>query len=216
MLDGNSSNAFEQAIEDLREQRGDTVATSEISEVVESLMRTLEGDFSALDLKLYKELDGLSRYIQRARDEISAIQPDDIRDTHITTANDELDAIVSATEEATGTILDAAETLEGVIGTVSDEAGQKINDAVTSIYEACNFQDITGQRITKVVSTLQHIETELDKVVSVFGDGLEKSAKKQSDAAPKAEGDKDLLNGPQLNEHASSQDEIDALLASMD
>jgi len=49
MSDGSAENAFEQAIEELREQRGDSVTTSEISEVVESLMRTLEGDFSAHD-----------------------------------------------------------------------------------------------------------------------------------------------------------------------
>lgn len=216
MLDGNTGNAFEQAIENLREQRGDSVATSEISEVVESLMRTMEGDFSSLDLQLYNELNGLSRYIQRARAEIAAIQPDEIRDTHIPTATDELDAIVSATEEATGTILDAAETLEGVIGSVDEQTGQKITDVVTSIYEACNFQDITGQRITKVVTTLQHIEAELEKVMNVFGDGIQKNGKNEGSADQAVVTDKDLLNGPQLNEHASSQDEIDALLASMD
>lgn len=216
MLDGNTGNAFEQAIENLREQRGDSVATSEISEVVESLMRTMEGDFSSLDLQLYNELNGLSRYIQRARAEIAAIQPDEIRDTHIPTATDELDAIVSATEEATGTILDAAETLEGVIGSVDEQTGQKITDVVTSIYEACNFQDITGQRITKVVTTLQHIEAELEKVMNVFGDGIQKNGKNEGSADQAVVTDKDLLNGPQLNEHASSQDEIDALFASMD
>jgi len=216
MSDGSAENAFEQAIEELREQRGDSVTTSEISEVVESLMRTLEGDFSAHDLKLYTELDGLSRYIQHAREEIAAIQPNEIRNKHIPTATDELDAIVSATEDATGTILDAAEALESVVGSVSEEAGKQISNAVTSIYEACSFQDITGQRITRVVATLQHIENELEKIVNVFGEGVQSDKLDRDDAAGTAATDQDLLNGPQLVENASSQEEIDALLASMD
>ena len=45
----------------------------------------------------------------------------------------------------------------------------KLQDAVTQIYEACSFQDITGQRITKVVTTLKAIEGKVAHIISTFG-----------------------------------------------
>lgn len=214
MMNGNTN--FASAIEALRAERGDSVELGEISEVVDSLLQTLTGDVSADDLKVYRELETLAAYISKAREEIAAIQPREIQAEHIPSATDELDAIVAATEEATGTILDAAEALEGLAEKADEETGREIGEIVTRVYEACNFQDITGQRITKVVKTLQHIEVELDKIVGLFGDGdadEEPKAKKPDDGAKT---DKSLLNGPQLSENAATQEEIDALLASFD
>ena len=213
-MNGNAS--FASAIEALRAERGDSVELGEISEVVDSLLQTLTGDVSADDLKVYRELETLAAYIGRAREEIAAIQPREIQAEHIPSATDELDAIVAATEEATGTILDAAEALEGLAEKADEETGREIGEIVTRVYEACNFQDITGQRITKVVKTLQHIEVELDKIVGLFGDddGGEKPKAKKPDDGSKT--DESLLNGPQLSENAATQEEIDALLASFD
>ncbi len=209
-----NANGLSDAIETLRAERGDTVSVSEIGEIVESLLRTMDGDLTAMDLHVYRELEELAHFIRHARDEIAAIQPTEIREHHIPTATDELDAIVNATEDATGTILDAAEQLEQVSQTLDAPARDQLSDVVTRIYEACNFQDITGQRITKVVKTLQHIEEALDKLVGAFGDELRAKAA----APPKDErkGEDALLNGPQLSERAATQEEIDALLASFD
>jgi chemotaxis protein CheZ len=76
---------------------------------------------------------------------------------------------------------------------------------------------VTGQRITKVVKALKHIEDRVDGLVAAFGDEIAK----YREAHPKQEGpkeitDKDLLNGPQLPDNAGKQDDIDALLASFD
>ena len=49
----------------------------------------------------------------------------------------------------------------------------KLQDAVTRIYEACSFQDITGQRITKVVTTLKVIEEKVAHIISTFGPNTE-------------------------------------------
>ena len=81
-------------------------------------------------------------------------------------------------------------------------------DATTNIYEASAFQDITGQRITKIVRALQSLEEKLASLTSAFGP-LE-------EAQPaKPEGDAALLNGPQLEKSAASQTDIDALFASL-
>jgi chemotaxis protein CheZ len=188
---------------------------AEISSIVESVVNTLDGDLKAGDLVLYAEIEQLARFIERARSEIAAIRPDAVRAQHIPTATDELDAIVAATEQATNAIMASAEVIEGVAASLPDETGAKLVDAVTAIYEACGFQDITGQRISKVVRTLKHIETTFDRITGTFGDGASSGAPADgpSDAPADADPDKKLLNGPQLPTNAATQDDIDALFA---
>ncbi len=202
------------------QSRGEAVSPAEITAIVENVMARLAGDLTAADLKLYAELEALARFIQTARSEIAAVRPQDIGKTDIPLATDELDAVVGATEEATNRIMDAAEALSNLAGTLPPEAGEKINEAVTQIYEACNFQDITGQRITKVVRTLKHIEERVSAMLSAFGDDGAKqpgeAAPAAAAAAPGAVPESDLLNGPQLPDDAKKQAEIDAILASFD
>ena len=126
---------------------------------------------------------------------------------------DELDAIVGATERATNDILDAAEKLENLAGELPPEVGQGLTEATTMIYEACNFQDITGQRITKVVKALKHIEEKVEALVDAFGDEFRgsKAPAAPDDKAGASVTDEDLLNGPQLPQKAHDQASIDAL-----
>jgi chemotaxis protein CheZ len=185
-----------------------------IAEVVENVLRSLSGGLSVANFKLYRELEELAEFIQSARHEIADIQPQDICERQIPMATDELDAVVGATADATGTILDAAETIERRVGEMQGEAAAAIGDAVTRIYEACNFQDITGQRITKVVSTLKHIETRIGALLATFGADLGASPMRQAVVVPSE--DEGLVNGPQLPGKANDQDAIDAILASFD
>jgi chemotaxis protein CheZ len=197
----------------LRKERGDTVKVDDVGEVVRSLLGSLSGDLSAGDLKLYQEVESLASYIHKAKAEIAALRPQDIQDTYIASATDELDAIVGATERATNEILDAAELLEELTGELSAEHGKRLTEATTKVYEACNFQDITGQRITKVVTALKHIEERVEALVAAFGpefkERLEQGASAVETTAEIT--DADLLNGPQLPEKAADQAAIDAL-----
>lgn len=210
--------AFQERLAEIRKTRGETISVSEVGDVVASLLRTLSGDLSANEVQLYRELDDLVSYIRSAKSEISSIKPEQIQSDFIDKAADELDAIVKATESATSTILDCAEMLESLSTKVGEEHGQAITQVVTRIYEASTFQDLTGQRVTKVVNALKHIEIELDKIVKIFGDELRKSASASVSAAKLSKpgdsrADAHLLNGPQLAGQGVSQAEIDALLA---
>jgi chemotaxis protein CheZ len=208
------------------QSQGEAVSPAEITAIVESVMSRLAGDLTSTDIKLYSELEALARFIQTARSEIAAVRPEQISAEDIPLATDELDAVVGATEEATGTILDACEALEKVSGTAAPEVAEAITSSVTRIYEACNFQDITGQRITKVVKTLKHIEDRVSAMLTAFGNEIAKHQGERPAAAPVVappvsappavtpEGD--LLNGPQLPDDAKKQAEIDAILASFD
>jgi chemotaxis protein CheZ len=171
-----------------------------------------------VDLKLYGEIEQLSQFIQSAKREIASVRAEQINQHDIPLATDELDAVIGAAEEATGTILDAAETLEALSNELNEAQSATIQGAVTRIYEACNFQDITGQRISKVVKTLKHIEDRVSALLSAFGDEVSKQRASQ-DVAPAEEtaaatDDRHLLNGPQMPDEAKKQAEIDAILAS--
>ena len=208
-------------LNEIRASQGDTVGLDKIASVVESILSSMNGDISAHDLQIYHELDSLAGYIRNAKDEIASIRPDEIQAEHIPIATDELDAIVAATEEATGTILDSAEALESIASTLEGKNAEAITEAVTQIYEACNFQDITGQRITKIVTALKHIEEKVGSLVAALGEQLDYAGQEQDavDESANQNGeltDKELLNGPSLPQDAVSQDDIDALLASKD
>jgi len=218
MPTGNISAQLNQRLGELRAKHGDAVRIDDIASVVESMMATMNGDISASDLELYNELESLAKYIHAAKADIAALRPDEVKEQVLPKATDELDAIVAATEQATNSIMDATEKLETLGEELADEHANVIMDATTAIYEACGFQDITGQRITKVVKALKDIEEKIDALVEAFGTEIEKYKKLQPEPAEEAAAvtDEDLLNGPQLKEKAQTQEEIDALLASFD
>ncbi len=200
-------------LEMLRKRHGETVKVEDVGEVVRSLLMSLSGDVSAADLKLYREVEALAEYIHRAKAEIAQLRPQDIQAQYIASATDELDAIVGATEAATNGILDAAEKLEELAGDLPAEQRQALTDATTTIYEACNFQDITGQRISKVVRALKHIEDRIEALVAAFGPEFKAMLHPEQPVAAEqpAVTDEDLLNGPQLPDKAHDQASIDAL-----
>lgn len=157
------------------------------------------------------ELRDLLLVIEETRSELGMARPGDIKGKHIAGANDELDAIVEATSEATGTIMDCCEKIQEKAGEVDGEAGTVIMDETMKIFEACSFQDITGQRVSKVMKTFAEIEGKIDKLVSVLG--IKGVAGEEEDTRTE---DEKLLNGPQLANEAISQEDIDKLLAEFD
>ena len=187
---------------------------SAVKPVVEAVLASLSGDMSIADLKLYRELEHLAHYIQAAKREIADLRPHDISE-RIPAATDELDAVVDHTAEATGTILDAAESIEKLAPSIARESSNALAVEVTRIYEACNFQDITGQRITKVVKTLKYIEQKIDGLLGAFGDGIGGDGKRGHAAAAEDEITR-LMTGPELPASANNQDDIDAILARME
>lgn len=212
--------ALQKRIDVIRAARGNAVPLDDVVEVVSAILDTMSGEISANELRVYNELESLALIIRNTRQEISEIRPDAITAEFLPTATEALDAIVQSTETAANTILDAVESIEAVIPTVSPEAGEKLSEATMKIYEGCNFQDLTGQRITKVVATLKQVEERVHTLIKAFGPEIEEALKQERGAAPAAaepeREDSHLLNGPQHPDAAASQDEIDALLASFD
>lgn len=206
-------------LSDLRTGGGDTVAISDIGGIVKGILDSLNGDVSSVDLTLFSELESLAVFIRAAKGDISAIKPQQVREQHLPSARDELDAIVGATERATEDIMAASERIEAIGAGLDDESADQISDQVMQIYEACSFQDITGQRITKVVTTLLQIESSIESLLAVFGDEAARERLAALSEQTKANAERveaNLLNGPQIEGGGNSQDDIDSILASFD
>ena len=172
--------------------------------------------------KLKNELDLINDAINRTKHELATVHVTGFQGPEMTRVTNELDAVVDGTESATQNILNAAEEIDQLANTLGasvkteQEKGlaSDIQDKVVQIFESCNFQDLTGQRITKVVSTLQFIETHINRMMEIWG-GLEAFQEFAPEAFAEREGDAKLLNGPKLADEAghASQDDIDALFA---
>ncbi len=202
----------------LKSAKIDTNKARKAAKVVGKMMTTVKGNVPEMSV-LFAELEALAKYIQDAKKEIAALSPDEVKDEFLPTAADELDAIIEATADATNAIMDSTEIIEDVMSGLTGEASEKLMTATTNIYEACGFQDITGQRITKVVSTLKNIEEKVDDLLDVFAAETVSARKKTEKKKPKTKTqkeikDEDLLNGPQASDKAKSQAEIYSLLAS--
>lgn len=166
---------------------------------------------------LKTEVRALSLCIQQTKAEIAALRPTNSEDDRLIAVSNELDAIVTATERATHGILEAAEKIDNVAQQLQAQAGDsftghlasEIAEHVVGIFEQCNFQDITGQRITKAVKTLQYIEDRINKMIEIWGpdtfDDLPKPPEVEADDERK------LLNGPALENQGISQADIDKL-----
>jgi len=155
----------------------------------------------------------MSAYINQARREIAALRPADGGTNRIMAATGELDAIVSATERATSDILNGAERIQELASKLprDGEAGaiaEEIQAQVTEVLTACSFQDITGQRTTKVVNTLRYIEQRVNSMIGIWGvdETMPSLPANPLDTRPDAY----LMNGPALD-GGPSQDDVDAL-----
>jgi chemotaxis protein CheZ len=166
--------------------------------------------------KLKVELDLIYDAINRTKREIAVLQNGE----EMAKVNGELGAVVGGTEEATQQILEAAESIDQAataLARVTSPDQQKIlseeiQERVVSIFEACNFQDLTGQRINKVMTTMKFIENHITVMMDIWGgvDAIKSHAPPILDAR---QGDDRLLNGPKSEGDVghASQDDIDAL-----
>lgn len=195
----------------------------EVLELSHQMADAMNAFFGSLDRSIIGEFQYIAQFIQKARDEIADLQPNEIRQKRIPGASMELDAVVRDTQQATEAIMGEAEAL--LVADPSDGPAYKaqVDDAMMRIIESCAFQDLTGQRVNKVISTLRHIEER----VSQFADALGvKDAPKDETEEEKRKREL-LLNGPAIGgpetdqsaidamfgEGPASQDDIDALFA---
>lgn len=166
--------------------------------------------------RLKKELSGLFLYVKRMRQEIAAISRPEDEALQFESTGVQLDAIVKATEKATNTIMEATEAnlnaVEELRQGLTEPAHVALLDKIANngntILEACSFQDITGQRVTKVVKSITYVDDRVNALVKLWGE--DELAKVEVKGEEKSD-DEALLEGPQLEGQGLDQAAIDAL-----
>lgn len=164
---------------------------------------------------LRRELQEMAATIEQARREVAALQPKNTDNNRLMIATHELDAIVSMTERASFDILQSAERLMELAGkarkTGTDpELCDSMDAAVTDIFTACSFQDLTGQRTSKVVGALRYVEQRVLAMMNLWSGEI-------GSFAPIPEGPTDnrpdahLMSGP--TDHGVNQNDVDALMS---
>jgi chemotaxis protein CheZ len=111
-----------------------------------------------------------------------------------------LQDVLQSTEDATLAIIDAAMAVNTIAeeGSLPETCKQKLQRQAAVILESCSFQDISGQRIKKVLAQINTLETQLRSLADISA----------GRATPSMAGDP-LLNGPALSSAAPTQAEID-------
>lgn len=184
-----------------------------VVKLINSVIEKVEAAEDVSREHIYQELRALHQLIEETRNEIKESRASDISGTHIPDATDELDAVVAATEVATGTIMDACDAMTSHAEQLDSAHKDFMVGEVTKILEACSFQDITGQRITKVVRSIKQIDDKITRLMGVLEEkipGIPNSVLEDTRV-----GDERLKNGPQMADKAISQDDIDKLLADL-
>jgi chemotaxis protein CheZ len=172
------------------------------------------------DLALRKDVMMLAKFLQKLKEELATVRQNSDENDRFQSMSHKLSLITVATEEATNTILEAAESIEGAVaridqlGNPSKEMFQQTNvvrNAVNNIFEASSFQDITGQRVNKVVTSLEFIDEAVDRMVELWG--AEEISKVELNYEEDKIEEAGLLNGPASNGKGISQDEIDSFFS---
>jgi chemotaxis protein CheZ len=170
--------------------------------------------------KLKVELDLIHDAINRTKREIATLHGTSFDGQEMAKVNGELGAVVGGTEQATQQILEAVEAIDQAATALSKNISpdqqkllsEEIQERVVAIFEACNFQDLTGQRISKVMTTMKFIEKHIIEMMEIWG-GVDAIKAHAPPIVDSREGDAKLLNGPKLDgdDGHASQNDIDAL-----
>lgn len=179
-----------------------SITKAEFKDIVASMLNTLDGDIKKIDEVFVSEIKSIYADIGEMRQDLSSLRPHETKEKDIAKATDELDAVVKETEKATGTILGAAETIESLFPLFDEKMQQTLSEQTTSIFQACTFQDITGQRVNKVVQTLKKVEKRMDHLIENYGFILQEAKLPEENT---------FLEGPQHEGKGTSQDDIDAM-----
>lgn len=191
------------------ERKSDDVSLDDVMRLAEIMAESFQSFFKTLDNSIYTELGEMAREISSMKTELSELQLADVRQDRIPAAGRELDAIVEATEDATNTIMSAAEEIMSADPADVEGYQNTVNEKIVAIFEACSFQDITGQRISKVVQTLSHLDERISRLVDKLKIMKIEDAPKEETAEERRRREL-ILHGPQHKGEGVSQNDIDA------
>jgi chemotaxis regulatin CheY-phosphate phosphatase CheZ len=150
--------------------------TQVLLDAISRLEQAVAGDRVAQDVdRLRANLKEMATAIARTKAEIASIHAIEQEHSHLFAASEALDAITRTTEQATSDILAAAEHIQESAWTLREDGANPelcddLDRRATEIYTACSFQDLTAQRIVKIVQTLRYLEGRINAMIAIWDD----------------------------------------------
>lgn len=191
----------------IRKDNGAPLGVGDAPAIIYGLIAVMEMHVSAEDRQIYDEIRKVADKLKSAGN--IELLPDEAPGEAIL----ELEAVLKATEESADKIIDAVTELQQLASGIADKNLQeKANKSFNAILEACNFQDLTGQRINKVSSTLEDVEEFVEDVSQALD---AKNGKHRVKKKKDARNNPELMNGPQMDKDAPSQGDVDKLFDSV-
>ncbi|PLX45312.1 MAG: hypothetical protein C0605_01105, partial [Hyphomicrobiales bacterium] len=148
--------------------------TEEVLAAIERLTSRMAQPAADADLDRVRiDLKEMAEAISHTKHEIAAMNPDGEGESQILIASGELDSIVSETEQATSSILEAAEQVQEAAWIMREDGidadmCDTLDGLATRIYTACSFQDLTGQRTSKVIGALKSLEDRIHAMSEIW------------------------------------------------
>jgi chemotaxis protein CheZ len=166
--------------------------------------------------ELESELALFRETMARTKEDLTILLGDS-KNRRMTRAAGELGAAIEAMEIATKNILGASEGIDdgarSLVAALKQDhergLAQDIQEQTVKIFEACNFQDLAGQRMTKVIAVLTLVE---EKAAAMLERCAHLSLQAAAAAARSVAGNS-LVNGPKLDgdDGHAGQADIDAM-----
>jgi len=199
------SQSLSSKLSELKDKNGNAIEFQNIEVAVSELISVFIQFTNGNEEVLYNEIKAIEQKVEEAKKEISA--PANKEDTVLACASSELDAVIESTEEATNKILDSAENIQKAISNqTTPEVSKNISDNIMVIFEACNFQDLTGQRIKKVSTALDFIHECVGHILKAYSFDDIKNDNRE---------DSELMSGPQSDSSSPDQSDVDKLFDSI-
>lgn len=120
--------------------------------------------------QLHLEVAELSAAIQLTRQEITELGSQQAQNGGFAATANEMDDIFEHTEKAISDILQAAEAMQASAWAAREdgtdtEVCDRLDKCAIDIYTACTFQELTGQRIAKLLSLMEFTESHVVRML---------------------------------------------------
>lgn len=205
------NNVLPQPIEQALNQLGGAITPeahlTDVLAAFETILNALQDSSPESDAPANTEIQAIKDQLQASSKKLTALPMWNL--ARLKEAEEEVSTVVNATETATDKIMEHAEAIMNADSSNPEAYNTCVMDAVMQIFEACSFQDITGQRLARVSDTLNDMEEQAVRTMNVIG---------ADEPTPDSEfSDRDqrkhdlLLHGPSNEGEGVSQEDIDAL-----
>ena len=194
-------------LHDIQESNSSTITINNLDDIARLLLEELNDNHSSEHEKeIYNQLSLIIAQIDSLKHDISNVSDDILNDHFIPDITIELKAIILQVEKSVTNILDISDEIITLCKDITDPIiKEKLMIKITRIFELCNFQDITGQKIQRITHHLNETESVINKLLHAF-------APEESLRSRKIHKNIGLAVNYQKNQDEQSQNCIDDLL----